>query len=257
MKSRIATCCVVASLVPAMTAGQSTGERLTLESAIRIAVENNRQLQSARLQVEKAEEDVATARTRRLPAFETQIIGSQLITPVKFGFPQGAFGEFPGAGPIPATDTSITVPQQPTAFVSASVSQPLSQLNQINIGVRNAEKTRQIEGERLRAAELSIVNGVKRLYFAILQSESALASGNEAVAVYRELDRTLQVRVVQKVALQADAFDVQFRLAQEELAQTTRRNTLASQKEQLNQILGRDVRTPFDVDNVSDISALE
>ena len=66
---------------------------------------------------------------------------------------------------------------------------------------------------------------------------------DEAIALYRELDRTLQVRVAQKVALRSDALDVQFRLAQEELSRTTRQNALASQKEQLNQLLGRDVRT--------------
>jgi outer membrane protein TolC len=66
------------------------------------------------------------------------------------------------------------------------------------------------------------------------------------VALYRELDRTLQVRVAQKVALRSDALDVQFRLAQEELSRTTQQNALWSQKEQLNQLLGRDLRAEFE-----------
>jgi hypothetical protein len=52
MTSRIATYCFLASLTPAIVAGQpatgSGNERLSLETAIRIAIENNRQLQSAR-----------------------------------------------------------------------------------------------------------------------------------------------------------------------------------------------------------------
>jgi outer membrane protein TolC len=63
--------------------------------------------------------------------------------------------------------------------------------------------------------------------------------------------------VTQKVALRADALDVQFKLAQEELALTTGRNSLESQKEQLNQLLGRDVRTPFEVEDISEISVLD
>jgi outer membrane protein TolC len=102
-----------------------------------------------------------------------------------------------------------------------------------------------------------IVNSVKRLYFAILQTESALAAVNETVALYRELDRTLQVRVAQKVALRSDALDVQFRLAQEELSRTTQQNALWSQKEQLNQLLGRDLRAEFEVEDVATISVLE
>ena len=114
MTSRFATCCVLALLVPAVAAGQPTtsspGERITLDAAIRMALENNRQLQTARLEIEKAEADVAVARTRRLPAFDTEFLASQLLAPVEFAFPQGAFGDFAGIGPIPAIDTFSPVP---------------------------------------------------------------------------------------------------------------------------------------------------
>jgi outer membrane protein TolC len=261
MKSRIAICGLLASLVPvvghAQTLPGSDIQRLSLETAIRLALENNRQLQTARLEVDKAEADLAVARTRRLPSFETEATTSQLLTPVSFAFPQGAFGEFPGTGPIPATDTSVTVPRQPTASVSSTISQPLSQLFRIGLGVRMAATTRDIERLHVRSNELSTVNSVKRLYFSILQTESALAATEEAIALYRELDRTLQVRVAQKVALRSDALDVQYRLAEEELSLTTSGNTLASQKEQLNQLLGRDITTRFEVESVAAISVPE
>ena len=261
MKTRIAACSVVSMLMAAAAAGQPaadrTIERLSLEAATRLAIENNRQLQTARLQVEKADADLAVARTRRLPAFETEATGSYLLSPVDFAFPQGAFGDFPGTGPIPATDTAVSVPRQPTMYVSSQVSQPISQLHRIGLGIRNATATRDIERERARAQDLSVVNTVKRLYFAILQTESALTATNEAIALYRELDRTVEVRVAQKVALRSDALDVQLRLAQEELARTTWQNRLASQKEQLNQLLGRDVRTAFEVDEAAAITAMD
>ena len=186
---------------------------------------------------------MAVARTRRLPTFQTEATASQLLTPVDFAFPQGAFGDFPGIGPIPSADTTVSVPRQPTYYLSSQVSQPISQLFRIGLGIKSAAATRDIERERTRAQRLSVINNVKRLYFAILQTQSALASNNESIALYRELDRTLQVRVTQQVSLRSDALDVQFRLAQEELSRTTLQNALASQKEQLNQLLGRDVRT--------------
>jgi len=253
--------CAVALLVPfaaeAQPGGAGRGERLTLEEAIRLALDNNRQLQSARLEIEKADTDIATARSHRLPVLETKVSASQLLTPVDFAFPQGAFGTFPGIGPIPSVDTTVSVPRQPTYYLSGQVSQPLSQLFRIGLGVQSAVAGREIERERVRSTQLSLINSVKRMYFAILQTESALSANAEAIALYRELDRTLQNRVAQKVALRADALDVQFRLAQEELERTTRENALASQKEQLNQLLGRDVRTAFVVEDVSDISLLD
>lgn len=261
MTSRIATCCFLAFVIPAAVFGQSApesaAEPLSLRAAIRLAIDNNRQVQTARLQVEKAGEDLAAARTRRLPVFELEATASQLLTPVGFAFPRGAFGDFPGTGPIPAADTTVNVPRQPTFYVTSQASQPISQLFQIGLGIRSASTTREMEVERARAQELAVVNAVKRQYFAILQTKSALVAGEEAIALYRELDRTVQVRVAQKVALRADALDVQYRLAQEELSRTMRRNTLASQKEQLNQLLGRDVRESFDVEDVAAMTVLE
>src|SRR4029434_5743476 len=174
-----------------------------------------------------------------------------------FSFPQGACGEFPGVGPIPATDTDVSVPRQLTYYFSSQVSQPITQLFRIGLGIDSARATSAIEQEHLNAQRLSVTNSVKRLYFAILQSESALDSTEQALALYRELDRTLEVRVAQKVALRADSLDVRFRLAKEELTRTTYQNTLASQKEQLNQLLGRDVRTDFVVEPVTELSIAE
>lgn len=260
MTKRLASWCFVATLIPGVAAAQPApraGERLSLEQAVRIAVERNRQLGSARLEVAKAEDQIAIARTRRLPIFSTEAQASQLLSPVSFAFPAGSFGEFPATGPIPSTDTTIKVPRQPTMYLQSSVSQPLTQLIKANIGIQSAIAGRELQGERTRATQLSLVNNVKRLYFAILQTQSALEANGEMLALYRELDRTVQVRVAQQVQLKSDALDVQFRLAQEELTRTTTLNTLASQKEQLNQLLGRDVRTTFEVESVSELAILD
>jgi outer membrane protein len=232
-------------------------ETLSLDAAVRMAVEHNRQVQTARLEVEKADADVAISRTKRFPTFDVEAKASQLLTPVDFSFPAGAFGTFPGTGPIPAVDTNVSVSRQPTYYVASQIAQPITQLFRINLGVRAAETAREIETQKVRAQRLSIVSSVKQLYFAILQTRSAMAASEEAIALYRELDRTLTVRVAQKVVLRSDALDVQYRLAQEELTRLSHENALASQKEQLNQLLGRDVRTAFDVEEAARVSVLD
>jgi outer membrane protein TolC len=262
--SRLFICCVcvLASLAAASAGAQTTdaaagGERLSLNEAVRLAVANNRSLATARLQVEKAEADLAASRTRRLPSFETSLTGSQLVTPVNFSFPAGAFGTFPGIGPVPAADTNVTTPRQFSIYATAQMSQPITQLKKINLGVQTNEESAALERERVREQQLSLVNSVKRLYYSILQTESAIAATDETIALYRELDRTLDVRVAQKVALRGDALNVKAKLAQEEFTRLSRANTLASQKEQLNQLLGRDVRTSFAAEDVSTIAAID
>ena len=256
MITRIVAALLCAALVPAAAIAQpaAQGEELTLKAALQLALANNRQVQVALLNVEKADAQLEVSRLRRLPKFELEATASQLLTPVGFSFPRGAFGEFPGTGPIPADDTTVSVPLQPTFYLTSQVSQPLTQLFRINLGIRSAEASRDIERERARAQQLSIADQVKRTYFAILQTESALNALDESIALYRELDRTLQVRVLQQVALRSDSLDVQYQLAQAELSRTVRRNAIATQKEQLNQLLGRDIRTAFDVATVSEIA---
>jgi outer membrane protein TolC len=245
---------------PAGVAAQTSApaaETLTLDAAIRLAIENNLTLQNARLQVQKAEGNVSVARTRRLPSFETQALASQLLTPAGFTFPAGAFGVYEATGPIPSTETRITSPREPLAYLSVQASQPLSQLSKIGLNIDAATVERDVERTRLRADELSLVNSVKRQYFAMVQTASALAATVDTIALYRELDRSMQQRAVQKVALRADTLDVQYKLAEEELARTTHTNTLATQKEQLNQLLGRDVRTRFEIEHSPALAGLD
>ena len=54
------------------------------------------------------------ARTRRFPALKVQVLESYLLTSVDFTFERGAFGTFPGIGPVPAEDTKISTPRRPS-----------------------------------------------------------------------------------------------------------------------------------------------
>ena len=134
--------------------------------------------------------------------------------------PRGAFGDYPGVGPIPAIDTSVATPREPNAYVAVMVRQPLSQLKQIGTSVKAAAVGRDIRQERLRAEQLSVINAVKRIYFAILQTRSALAASEDVLALYRELERTLKVRVAERVALRPEALDIEARLADEQVVQS-------------------------------------
>ncbi|MGE0812935.1 MAG: TolC family protein [Vicinamibacterales bacterium] len=242
--------------VPA-TAQPASEPRLTIEAAVQVAVTQNLQVQSARLEIDKADAALASARTRRLPSVRTEVSVSQLLTPVAFAFPQGAFGTFPATGPIPATNTTLSVDRRPTAYVSSTVAQPLSQLFTIGLTIDAAGTSRALAVERARAARLAVVHAVTRAYFGLLQTKSALVASDDVLAMYRELGRTVTARVAQKVALRADALEVEYRLAQEELAHTTYENALASGKEELNRLLGRDVGTPFAVTDAADLALVE
>lgn len=230
---------------------------LTLEEAIKLAQANNRQIKNAILTVSMDKDLVAEAHTYRLPSVSVYALGSQLLTPVDFTFQKGVFGDFPGIGPVPATDTKIHTPLRPTFYGLTQVSQPLSQQYKIGLNIRQAQLAKLVDEQRLRSQKQSVINQVKKTYYAILQTQSSLASSEENLKFDRELDRTTEQLVTEKAALKSESISVKARIAQEEYNNLTLRNTIASQKEQLNSLLGRDVRTDFSVVEVPEATSTE
>jgi len=233
-------------LSASVASAQSSSAKLSLEEAVTLAIHNNRSVQSAELEALKAQEDVNTARSRRYPQFQLEAQAAQLLRPVNVNFAQGAFGTYPGIGPVPATDTTITTGKGPTYVVDARASQPLSQLFAINLNLKSTETARAIEQEKVRAGRLDVIKNVKQLYYSILKTESALGSTEQTIALLKEVNRTVDERLVRQVVLRNDAMDARTRLAEAEHTSLALRNSLTSQKQQLNQMLGRDVLTAFD-----------
>lgn len=220
-------------------------EPLSLERALSLALEANYSVRNARLEVDKHGDKVAALRTQRLPSFKVSTLVSQPLSRLEFNFEKGAFGDFPSTGPIPNEDTTIRSSMTPTALVTGQITQPLSQLYRIKLNIKQMELSREIGEQELRLKQQSLASDVKRAYYAALQTQSAFESAEAAIKLYKELDRVTGDYVFRQVALKTEQMDVQTRLAKAEYELLTLNNQLASQKEQLNHLLGRDVRTEF------------
>lgn len=255
-KIHFVSCLLLTCLLGVATLAQQA-EILTLEQAIALALQDNRQIKSAALEINKSEDRLAAARTRRLPEFKLNALGSQLLSSIDFKFQQGLFGNYPGIGPIPATDTTISTPRRPTFVMIGQINQPLSQLYGIGLKLKQLDAGREIAAQQMRAQQQTVINNVKRAYYAILQTQSALHTTEETLKLYRELDRVTGEYVVQQVALKSEGLEVKTRLAKAEYESLELRDQLASQKEQLNQLLGRDVQTEFAVSAVPAFSRYE
>jgi outer membrane protein TolC len=228
------------------------GAVLTLEQAVALALQNNRQVHNAALEVGKKTDQVAAARTHLLPAFNVYLLESYLLTPVEFTFPQGSLGTFPSTGPIPAKDTTIRSERKPATFVATQVTQPLSQLYRLGLNVQLQKVGETMAHEALRLQRQSAVHDVKQLYYGILQTLSGIEALDVALQSYRALDRLVTDYVRQHTALKADSLEVKTRLAKAEYDLLTLRYTLASQQEQLNNLMGIDIAAEFRVAPVPD-----
>jgi outer membrane protein TolC len=218
---------------------------LTLEEALTMAAANNRQVASARLEVGKASDRIGALKAQRLPALSLNAtVGRQLNT-VEFTVEQGIFGDYPGTGPIPGTDTVITSPPDWTSLGLASLNQPLSQLYKIGLGVRAREELLAAAHEDMRATSQSVTRQVRLAYYAILSAESALSSARESLALSREVHRVLGDRLVVKAALAHDEQRSRAAVVQAEYDVASLETVIANSREQLNVLLARDPATPF------------
>ncbi|WP_251106442.1 TolC family protein [Alloacidobacterium dinghuense] len=217
---------------------------LSLADAVKIALTNNRPVQLAKLDVTKSLLQVSEVKTRRFPMFNTNLLATGDITSPAFTFKEGSLGTI-GTTPIPTKDTPIPLSHGVTGYVIATVDQPLTQLYQIHLAIREQELSSDLSKEKYRGKQQSIVADVKQSYYAVLQTESAMDAQQALVKQYRETDRLATQYLAQKSILKSDSLDAKAQLAQAQHQLITLSDNLVTQKEHLNDLLGRDIDTPF------------
>src|SRR5262249_32291466 len=80
----------------------------------------------------------------------------------------------------------------------------------------------------------------------------SLRTVRQTVALYQELSRLTENYVAGQVVLKSELLDVQTHLAKAEQSESLLEDQRATAKEQLNQMLGRDVLTEFAVESILD-----
>jgi outer membrane protein len=231
-------------LWPALAWPQS---ELTLDQAVALALQHNRQIKVAQLEVGKSENAVTVMRKYRLPQFNYYMLQGHLLDPINFDFPAGLFGVFPQIGPIPPGPTTINTPARFFTLVFAQINQPLSQQYRIGLGIQNERLKQQIAQEELSLEEQTIVNDVKKTYYNLAQTQSGLRATEETVKLFQELNRVASNGLTEQVVLKSDVLDTQTGLANTETQALTLRDTTATLKEKMNNLLGRDLTTEFSV----------
>jgi outer membrane protein TolC len=226
------------------------GPLLTLQEALSVALADNRLVKISTLETERSEERVKVAKSRRLPQFQVDVLAGSVLQPFDFTFPQGSFGTYPGIGEVPATDSAITTEKQMTTFVTASFDQPLLQLFRINYNVKANELGHAIAREDLRGERHKVAAGVRSAYFDLVATQSALEAAREAVTTLREVQRVTAAHEAEQSVLRGDALEVDARLAKSEYDLEAAGNRLATQREILNDLLGRDLAIRYRVEPI-------
>ncbi len=232
---------LMAALLLAMAGNAMAGEPVTLQQAVDLALEHDANVRNARLEVESGVTRVTAARTQRLPSLTFDILGGEALNRLSIEVKEGQLGSFPSTGPVPNRDTRIDLARTFSMFGVARVAQPITQLHKIGLGIRMKEASLAVDREHERAARIAVTREVKSAYFAVLSARSYAAAMKDAVAAWEEVDREMNVRVSQKIVLEADRLDAHAKLAATRLAALSAANSLQTANDQLDYFVGRHV----------------
>ena len=227
----------------------SAREVLALEQAISLAQSNNRQLKISRQSVLSANDQILAARAQRYPQFNVQFTAGGLLTPVSVSFPEGAFGSV-GTTPVPNFNSVVTTNPKFTGMAVVEAYQPLSELYSIHLNIEALQVGKRLVEEQLRQQRQQLTNSVKDAYYSLLETQSALDAAQDNLQSLREIDRTTDEYLKEKTVLPYQSTGVKAQLAQAELQVVTLEDTLQTQKENLNVLMARDIRTDYRVNAV-------
>lgn len=141
-----------------LAASSSQAQTLSLDEAIALGLANNRSVANPRCRWTRPTTTSRTPRSYRLPSFKVEMQGSQLLKPIDVAFDRGVFGDVPGIGPIPATDTIIRTPARLNFLLTAEAQQPLTHLIKVNLKVHLSEAAKEYQREVLRDARLGLLD---------------------------------------------------------------------------------------------------
>jgi len=239
------TVAVLCGAVSFPIAAQEQPDVLTVEQAVKNALANNRTLKITSLQLDEEKEGYLALKTRRYPSFSTYVFGSQVLAPFSFTVQAGQFGKYPIIGPIPANNTPITTGQVFTAYVVGNMSQPLLTLYKINTALAGKGLSVDMAAQQLVGKRQSVVADVRQTFYTALECEDAIEATEASIKQYEELERISTQYVAEQVVLKSELLEVQAKLAQARLSLLKLQDKLATAQDQLNNLMGRDIHTPF------------
>lgn len=229
---------------------------VTLGPLLDAALANNRTMKIAEADAAIAADQARAARTHQWPNFDVQMFSGP-VSAFDFTFRTGTFGAFPATGPVPPTETKVNSPLRVATFLQVQASQPLTQLWRVRLTVRQRELERDIMEERRRARAQTIASDVRRLFYAVLEAQSAVAAAEANVTLHRELLRLAQEKLAAQTAFHADVLVAQAELGRREHTRTSLRNSLATLRQQLGLLVGQDLDAAAPLTPVDDVPRTE
>jgi outer membrane protein TolC len=248
VQSSAAVALAMLAAVSAPAQAPSPVSVLRIDDAVAMALRDNRQLRAAAFDIDRAREGTAAIQTQRLPQVQLFVLGGESIRPISFTIPEGALGVYSGVGAIPSANAKITTPQAFTGVALAQISEPVTQQWKIHLAGLSSQLGEELAKAALEQHKQDVARSVRELYYQIIQTQAEVENAESNVKYLVELQAETDRNLAEQAALKGDSLAVKAKLSRQRYQLITLRDTLTSQKESLNRLLGRDLDADFHVE---------
>jgi outer membrane protein TolC len=221
---------------------------VTPEQAVQIALRSNRLVRIATLEAGASSRSISVAGTRLWPVLSISADEGELLAPLVLRIPQGALGQVPGLGAFPVKSTDITTNPQLTTLALVTIAQPLTQLPRIRLGVQLAQEEAGLSGELLRERRLQIADEVRDACYDLARAEAGNDAAGAAVKYANESVRAAKEAIASRTILDSVEMEVEARRLDALQKASSAANAVESARMHLNQLLGRDLFEPLEID---------
>jgi outer membrane protein TolC len=223
---------------------------LTLDEAIRTALAGNAQVETSLLEVARARQMTAELNAARFPKFDAAALSGIALNQMHFTIPEGAIGNVPGIGPLPAKNTEFSEPRHVTALIHGSAVQPLSQLYKIQLQMQESRFGEALAQENLRLKRQQTAERVRDAYGELAEMQAQLDAAESSLRGLTELKQLTERRLAEETVLNSDLLTVKAGASKARYQVTVLRDAMQTKMESFNRLLGCDIRTEFTVETL-------
>jgi outer membrane protein TolC len=222
--------------------------RLKLAEAVRLAVEQNRNLKIARVKVQENEHRKEGARSAYFPTITNESNALHITELQNLAIPPGVFGSVAGV-PIPARSTALPQGKQTLFSSGTMLAQPLTQLLRIHQENRIAAAEIASSRDDLKNAENGIALQVHALYYGILVAQLQKKAAEQETSFATENLRENENDVRNGSALKVAALQGRAELLQGQQSVLTAELQIEDYTTEMNDLLGLPLDTKLELDS--------
>jgi TolC family type I secretion outer membrane protein len=230
-------------------------EKLSLEQAIKIALQNNSQLKQAQYQYEVAQTDILASYSNILPDISADV----------------SYSKFSAGGSETERFGPVGIDLTTGRFIYAKEKIPAKQYSLDNYSLSTNLRQNIYDGGRWwdnmqkakinkNSSEASLVNAKQFIILNVMQRYYELLKTQKLLGVYEEAVKISEGQVAKAQSMFAvgsvtkgDVYKAQVALGNDKINYIYQKNAVEIARTNLNDALGRDVNTPVEIEEVLDI----